>query len=567
MKIMITGSNGQLGRELQKFYSQNSNIELLCSDINELDISNKSSVNSYITINKPDIIINAAAYTQVDKCEDEKEIARKINVDGTKNLVDAIKKTDIVLVHVSTDYVFNGEKKEAYVEEDRIDPRTVYGETKAMSEEIVRNNLKKYYIIRTAWLYGDGHNFVNTMLNLSKSKSEVTVVNDQIGNPTSTIELVKAIDIIINSNKYGTYHATCEGSCSWADFAKKIFELMNLSVKVKEVSSKEYHSRAKRPLYSVLDNKNLRNNFGYKMANWEDALKDFLEKRSTNEENISMKEKKVLVTGANGYLGRHVVNSLLERNCKVIASDFNFDGLDERVIKCETPIFSEDKDLFDKLGRPDIIIHLAWRNGFVHNSDTHITDLPNHYKFLKNMIDSGVERLSVMGSMHEIGYWEGPIKEDTPTNPTSLYGIAKNSLREMLNILNMDKKVKITWLRAYYIMGDDLKNNSIFSKIVQKENEGAEKFPFNSGKNKYDFIDVDELADQIVAATLQDEILGIVNCCTGKPCSLGEKVEEFIRKNNFKIKLDYGAFPDRPYDSPGVWGDPSKINSILNKKG
>ena len=137
----------------------------------------------------------------------------------------------------------------------------------------------------------------------------------------------------------------------------------------------------------------------------------------------------------------------------------------------------------------------------------------------------------------------------------------------MLNVLNMDKKVKITWLRAYYIMGDDLKNNSIFSKIVQKENEGAEKFPFNSGKNKYDFIDVDELADQIVAATLQDEILGIVNCCTGKPCSLGEKVEEFIRKNNFKIKLDYGAFPDRPYDSPGVWGDPSKINSILNKKG
>ncbi|WP_279161113.1 dTDP-4-dehydrorhamnose reductase [Thomasclavelia cocleata] len=563
---MITGSNGQLGRELIKFYSQNSSIELLCTDVKDLDITKADKVKDYIIRQKPDVIINSAAYTAVDDCEDNQEVAYKVNVEGTKNLVDAIKDKNIIFVQISTDYVFNGEKKEAYVEDDFLDPKTVYGKTKAASEKIVLENLKKYFVIRTAWLYGDGNNFVNTMLKLAKNNKTIKVVNDQLGSPTSTKELVKVIDILIKTDDYGIYNATCEGYCSWSYFAKKIFELTNLPIYVEEVSTNEYQSKARRPLFSVLDNKNLREKQDYQMANWQDAIKEYLVDKIINKEKKSMNEKKVLVTGANGYLGRHVVNSLLKRGCKVIASDLKFDGLDKRVIKCEVPIFSGDENLFKNLGSPDAVIHLAWRNGFVHNADSHILDLPLHYNFLKTLMQSGLKRLSVIGSMHEIGYWEGQIDDKTPANPTSLYGIAKNSLREMLTVLNSEKKVEVTWLRAFYIMGDDLKNNSIFSKIVQKEEEGAEKFPFNSGKNKYDFINVDDLAEQIVEATLQNKVLGIVNCCTGNPCSLAEKVEEFIRENNYKIKLEYGAFPDRPYDSSGIWGDPSKINSIMSNK-
>ena len=165
--------------------------------------------------------------------------------------------------------------------------------------------------------------------------------------------------------------------------------------------------------------------------------------------------------------------------------------------------------------------------------------------------------------MHEIGYWEGAITEDTPANPISLYGIAKNALRQITIQLAKENGVILQWLRAYYILGDDLKNNSIFSRIVQLEQEGSPTFPFTSGKNKYDFINVDELAVQISAATIQTEVQGIINCCTGNPVSLADKVEEFIKEKNYKIRPEYGAFPDRPYDSPGVWGDPEKINQIM----
>ena len=170
-----------------------------------------------------------------------------------------------------------------------------------------------------------------------------------------------------------------------------------------------------------------------------------------------------------------------------------------------------------------------------------------------------------MGSMHEVGYWEGAIDEDTPTNPESLYGIAKNSLRESLNVLIEKKEICLQWLRGYYILGDDLKNHSIFTKLLEADKEGKEKFPFTSGKNKYDFISVQELAMQIAATARQTKIDGIINCCTGNPITLADRVEKFIQDNNLKIKLDYGAFPDRPYDSPGVWGNPDKINSILGK--
>ena len=275
--------------------------------------------------------------------------------------------------------------------------------------------------------------------------------------------------------------------------------------------------------------------------------------------------KKVLVTGANGYIGRHVVQKLLELGSEVYVSDFNFEGLDERAIRVTTPIFGDEENLFEKLGKPDVCIHMAWRNGFVHNADSHIVDLPQHYEFIKNMLDGGLKQIIVMGSMHEVGYWEGAIEETTPCNPKSLYGIAKNALRQAVFSMPVVEDVCLQWVRAYYILGDDLKNNSIFSRIIKMEQEGAETFPFTSGKNKFDFISVDMLAEQIAKTALQREIDGVINCCTGNPVSLADKVEEFIAENHFKIRPEYGAFPDRPYDSPGVWGDPTKINEIIKQ--
>lgn len=274
--------------------------------------------------------------------------------------------------------------------------------------------------------------------------------------------------------------------------------------------------------------------------------------------------RRVLVTGANGYIGRHVVKELLDQGYNVDACDFRFDDIDERANKVNISIFSGEKDIYNKLGQPDICIHLAWRDGFIHNSDAHMEDLSNHYLFLKNIVDGGLKHLSVMGTMHEVGYWEGEIDENTPTNPVSMYGIAKNTLRKSVELMIKEKNIILQWLRAYYIIGDDLKSNSIFSKICKMEEMGEESFPFTTGKNKYDFITVNELAKQIVAASTQQEVTGVINCCSGKPKSLSEKVEEFINEKGFKIRPEYGAFPDRPYDSPGVWGSCNKINLVLN---
>lgn len=278
-----------------------------------------------------------------------------------------------------------------------------------------------------------------------------------------------------------------------------------------------------------------------------------------------MCNKRVLVTGANGYIGTHVVNELLKKGCEVVACDVNFSNLPQEVEKLSEDIFSPDKDIFSLAGKPDCLIHLAWRNGFRHNAETHMQDLPLHIDFLERMIDAGLKSLSVMGSMHEVGYFEGAIKADTPTNPLSFYGIAKNSLRQALDIITKDKEVKLHWLRGYYIYGDDAKSNSVLGKILEAESQGKELFPFTSGKNLYDYISVEDLARQIVAASLQDKKCGIINCCSGEPVSLGEMAERFIKLNGLKIKLQYGAFPDRPYDSPGVWGDATDIKAILSE--
>ena len=277
-----------------------------------------------------------------------------------------------------------------------------------------------------------------------------------------------------------------------------------------------------------------------------------------------MQNKKILVTGANGYLGRHVVNTLLDMGCEVLAADLRFEGMDPRAIQVSEPIFSEDPDLYKKLGEPDACIHLAWRDGFQHASVAHMQDLSKHFMFVKTMVEGGLKQIAVMGSMHEIGYWGGEVNEDTPTNPSTLYGIAKDTLRKSVFLLkNEYPELMVQWVRGYYIMGDDQMNHSIFTKILEADKEGKPEFPFTSGKNKYDFINVDELAAQISAATIQTEVQGIINCCTGNPVSLADKVEEFIKEKNYKIRPEYGAFPDRPYDSPGVWGDPEKINQIM----
>jgi dTDP-4-dehydrorhamnose reductase len=566
-KILITGSRGQLGIALNEFYGRRQDVQIINTDVKEMDITDEADVMEKVCSIRPDIIVNCAAHTQVDACESEEEKAYLINAKGPQVLSLAANAVDAVLVHISSDYVYDGKKETPYVEGDAFSPQSAYGRTKLAGEEFVRNIAKKYFIIRTAWLYGEGRNFVNTMLKLSETHDSVRVVCDQIGTPTSAVEVVKVIHLLCGTDKYGTYHATCEGSCSWAEFTETIFRLCGKNTEVIPVTTQEYGSPAKRPAYSILENKKLKEEFGYTMAEWHEALERYLADRGLmKKENGHSMKKKVLVTGANGYIGRHVVSALLDMGHEVIASDFSFDGVDERAVKSEVPLFSGDEDIYEQFGRPDSCIHLAWRNGFVHNADSHITDLPNHFNFIKNMIEGGLPQLAVMGTMHEIGYWEGAITEDTPANPVSLYGIAKNALRQMTFLLASGKDVKIDWLRAYYILGDDKKSKSIFAKIVGWEEEGKETFPFNSGKNKYDFITVDELAAQIATAATQDEIHGVINCCTGNPVSLGDKVDEFIKEHGFKIRPEYGAFPDRPYDSPGVWGDAEKIKKIMKNR-
>lgn len=276
--------------------------------------------------------------------------------------------------------------------------------------------------------------------------------------------------------------------------------------------------------------------------------------------------RKILVTGANGYIGRYVVKTLLDFGYEVIACDIFTDKIDRRAhIIDNYDIFMSDSNTFDALGRPDAMIHLAWKDGFIHNSPTHIQYLAKHFDFIANIVTGGCKDITVMGTMHEIGFHIGMIDSNTPTNPRSLYAISKNSLRQSLEVLNQITPFHFRWLRGYYIYGDDKESNSIFGKLLYKAEEGAVTFPFTTGKNKYDFIMVTDIALQIALASTQVDIDGIINCCSGNPVSLGVKVEEFIKDKGLSIQLEYGVFPERVYDSPEIYGDNSKIKKILER--
>ena len=271
---------------------------------------------------------------------------------------------------------------------------------------------------------------------------------------------------------------------------------------------------------------------------------------------------RILVTGANGYLGKGIVKQLLDEGHGVIAADFIFDNIDERAEKVECDLFSVSNPyVFFK--KPDVLLHLAWRNGFVHNAISHIEDLPQHYKFLKDFFDGGIYKVAVLGTMHEVGFYEGSIDENTPTNPQSLYGIAKNALRNSALVMANNSNTILQWIRGYYIVGNTEYGSSIFSKITLAEKEGKQFFPFTSGLNQWDFIDYDDFCNQVSKIVDQNEINGIINACSGRPEKLSDRVERFIKENNYKIELEYGTFPDRPYDSKAVWGNDSKIKKIL----
>lgn len=275
-KIIITGCNGQLGREMNRFYAGNTDIELINTDVEELDITNVDAVMKLAKEVQPYAIVNCAAYTAVDACETNRDIAFKVNAIGPRNLAIAARETGAKILHVSTDYVFDGTKETPYYESDPICPQSVYGSTKAEAEKMVQQMADRYYILRTAWLYGDGKNFAKTMLRLAETNETVKVVGDQFGTPTSAYELTKGIDSLLFTDNYGLFHATCEGSCNWAEFATEIFRLAGKNTKVQAITTEEYGAPANRPAHSVLENYMFKMTNGYMFADWHDAIEKYL---------------------------------------------------------------------------------------------------------------------------------------------------------------------------------------------------------------------------------------------------------------------------------------------------
>lgn len=280
-KIIVTGCNGQLGRAINRIYRDSREYACVNTDVSELDITNIDDVNRLVAEVKPYAIVNCAAHTNVNGCETDIDNAYRINAVGPRNLSIAAARHHAKLMHISTDYVFDGQAGTPYTEFDTPNPKAVYGKTKLAGEHFVKEFAREYFIVRTAWLYGDGKNFVRTMLGLSRNHDKVTVVGDQFGSPTSADELARAIAYLLPTDNFGLFHGTCEGMTNWADFTREIYRLAGKSTVVETVTTRQYDENLKgvvapRPAYSVLDNYMFRLTTDYRFADWEKAIAEYI---------------------------------------------------------------------------------------------------------------------------------------------------------------------------------------------------------------------------------------------------------------------------------------------------
>ncbi len=281
-RVIVTGCNGQLGRAVNREFASDERYELINTDVTaelKLDITDIDRVMAFVRENKPYAIFNCAAYTAVDKQEQDRELAMKINALGPRNLAIAATEIRSKLIHISTAYVFPGAPDHPLTEFAPVGPVSVYGRTKLAGEEFVRQFADRFFIIRTAWLYGDGHNFAKTMLKLAEAHDELTVVSDQVGTPTSALELARCMHQLIDTDNYGLFHGTCEGDTNWADFAEEVLRLGGRDTRVRHVTTEEYlrinPASAPRPAYSILDNYMLRLTGAYRFAEWHDAVGEY----------------------------------------------------------------------------------------------------------------------------------------------------------------------------------------------------------------------------------------------------------------------------------------------------
>lgn len=276
MKVVVTGVKGQLGFDVMNELKKR-DIEAVGTDVQEMDITNRAAVEAVLLAEKPDAVIHCAAYTAVDGAEDNEEICRNINTEGTKYIAKVCRELDCKMMYISTDYVFDGQGDRPWEPDDERHPLNVYGQTKCEGEEAVEEILDKYFIVRIAWVFGlNGKNFIKTMLNLGKTRDKITVVSDQIGSPTYTYDLAKLLVDMVQTEEYGKYHATNEGLCSWYEFACEIFKQAGIAVEVTPVTSEEYPAKAKRPFNSRMNKDKLEQRGFQRMPDWKDALHRYL---------------------------------------------------------------------------------------------------------------------------------------------------------------------------------------------------------------------------------------------------------------------------------------------------
>jgi len=282
LKVLITGCQGQLGKELCRQIDELNQVrpqfQVVATDLDSMDITDTHQVQKIVSFEKPEVIINTAAYTKVDACETDEQTAFRVNALGARNLAVAAYNIGAKILQVSTDYIFDGTGRTPLREYDPVNPLSVYGKSKALGEQLVMTTNPRYFIVRTAWLYGEGHNFVRTILKLAAERDELKVVNDQVGTPTSTVDLARCILDLIQTEHYGVYHGTCEGECTWYEFARRILALKGINKRVIPISTTELRLPAKRPAYSVLENFMLSMVGLDNFRKWEEALEEYLNK-------------------------------------------------------------------------------------------------------------------------------------------------------------------------------------------------------------------------------------------------------------------------------------------------